>query len=40
MLVVALRTADSQAASAGLVLALLALGPIGVVWCLSLLRRV
>jgi ABC-type spermidine/putrescine transport system permease subunit II len=39
MLVVALHTADSQVASAGLVLALLALAPIGVVWCLSLLKR-
>jgi ABC-type spermidine/putrescine transport system permease subunit II len=39
MLLVAVRTADSQTAAAGLVLAVLALGPLGVVWCLSLLRR-
>lgn len=39
MVLVAVRTADSQTAAAGLVLAMLALGPLGVVWCLSLLRR-
>lgn len=39
LVTVAVRTADWQTASAGLVLAMLALGPLGVVWCLSLLRR-
>jgi ABC-type spermidine/putrescine transport system permease subunit II len=39
MVLVAVRTADSQTAAAGLVLAMLALGPLGVVWWLSLLRR-
>jgi ABC-type spermidine/putrescine transport system permease subunit II len=39
MLAVAVRTADSQVASAGLILAVLALAPVGLVWCLSLLKR-
>jgi ABC-type spermidine/putrescine transport system permease subunit II len=39
MLTVAVHTADSQTASAALVLAMLALAPLGVIWCLSLLRR-
>jgi ABC-type spermidine/putrescine transport system permease subunit II len=40
MLIVALHTADSRTASAALSLALLALAPLALVWCLSLLRRV
>jgi len=39
MVAVAVRTADSQAAPAGLILTLLALAPLGFVLCLSLLRR-
>jgi ABC-type spermidine/putrescine transport system permease subunit II len=39
MVSVAVLTADSQTAAAALVLALLALGPLALVWCVSLLRR-
>jgi ABC-type spermidine/putrescine transport system permease subunit II len=40
MLIVAVHTADSQTAPAALVLALLALAPLALVWCLSVLKRI
>jgi ABC-type spermidine/putrescine transport system permease subunit II len=40
MLAVAMHTANSQTAPAALVLAVLAMAPLALVWCLSLLRRI